>query len=86
MGGGASANIADSPLLLGVRWLKIELSRSVAMVCYGDGKLKAMCPGSSQGHGSCKQTEQCGEVDDKSTNGRHEPRFILLRNPAFRLT
>ncbi len=30
--GGRAAYIADSPLLLGVRWLRIELSLSVAMM------------------------------------------------------
>ncbi len=29
---GRAAYIADSPLLLGVRWLRIELSLSVAMM------------------------------------------------------
>ena len=29
---GKKAHIADNPLLPGVRWLKIELSRSVAIV------------------------------------------------------
>lgn len=29
---GKAAHIAESPLLLGVRWLRIEFSRSVAMV------------------------------------------------------
>lgn len=30
--GGKKAHIADKPLLPGVRWLRIELSRSVAMM------------------------------------------------------
>ena len=35
---GKKAHIADNPLLPGVRWLRIELNRSVAMIS-SEGKV-----------------------------------------------